>query len=130
MFQCLHQLRQLNISSCMAVDDKVLKILAENCPTLQLLKVGKCYNLTDKGIESLALNLPGLSALDISHTKVIQFYTVSKEKNCCRKDSIKKFSIGHKRWYHVLIAEYLCAYNYRIEHRRMPTVNCCVRRDI
>ena len=52
----LQFLQNLNLSSCIQLDDRVVKTIAMNCPNLENLNFGQCSLIRDKEIKLLIKN--------------------------------------------------------------------------
>lgn len=52
----LEFLQNLNLSSCIQVDDSVVKKIAMNCPNLEILNFGQCILIRDKEVKLLIKN--------------------------------------------------------------------------
>lgn len=64
------KLKKLTLSSCPAINDETLFLIATLLPDLQVLKLAYCGNLTSQGLEAAAPSLSQLEELDLSHTAV------------------------------------------------------------
>ncbi|CAH1962220.1 unnamed protein product [Acanthoscelides obtectus] len=69
LFPYLHRLCDLSLRNSSAVEDNVLRCLANNCPNLTLLDFGGCRNITDDGIKSIS-KLQNITCLTVSYSQM------------------------------------------------------------
>ena len=66
---CSPYLKRIALPGCSRVDDSTLKLIARNCPNLEILDLRACEMVTDKGLIAIAEGCPKLRYLNVGRIK-------------------------------------------------------------
>ncbi|XP_072039848.1 uncharacterized protein [Amphiura filiformis] len=79
----LANLRDLNLSCCMLLDDDAVIGLTKSLPKLQMIDLASCVAVSDASVHAISKNLPHLQKLRLAWCKKItDFGLLGVDKNC------------------------------------------------